>query len=128
MKNFIEIIKVQENLPHLPTSATSHQDIIVQIQVVHQLQVKSMHSLIRVWFSNSFLPPNNQCGAYILHWYSDGGYAKKSWKEQITAGIADNKEQQEKSLAWSGEQSLNIDCIESLANHDPDITPHIICL
>ena len=58
-----------KNLPHLPTSANSHQDIIVHIQVVHQLQVRSMHSLIRVWFLNSFLPPNNQCGAYILHWY-----------------------------------------------------------
>lgn len=60
--------------------------------------------------------------------FSDGGYAKKSWEEQITSGIADNKEQQKKSLAWIREQSLNIDCIESLANHDPDITPHVICL
>ena len=122
------MLTVQVSLQHLSISALSHQDIISHIQVVHRLQVRSKHSLIREWFSNSFLPPNNQCGAYILHWYSDGGYAKKSWKEQITAGIADNKEQQEKSLAWSREQSLNIDCIESLANHDPDITPHIICL
>ena len=36
---------------------------------IHRLQVKSMRSLIRVWFLNSFLPPNNQYGAYILHWY-----------------------------------------------------------
>ena len=33
-----------------------------------------------------------------------------------------------KSLSWIREQSLNIDCIESLANHDPDIIPHVICL
>lgn len=53
---------------------------------------------------------------------------KKSWEEQITSGIADDKEQQKKSLSWIREQSLNIDCIESLANHDPDIIPHVICL
>ena len=69
----------------------------------------------------------NDSGKYVLL-FSDGGYAKKSWDEQITSGIADNKEQQKKSLAWIREQSLNIDCIESLANHDPDITPHVICL
>ena len=34
------------NLPRSPTSANFHQDIILHIQVVHRLQVKSMHSLI----------------------------------------------------------------------------------
>ena len=34
------------NLRHLPTSANFPQDIISHIQVVHRLQVKSMHSLI----------------------------------------------------------------------------------
>lgn len=33
------------NLPHLPTSAYSHPDIIVHIQAVHQLQVHLMHNL-----------------------------------------------------------------------------------
>ncbi len=28
-----------------------------------------MHSLIREWFLNSFLLPNNQCEAYSQHWY-----------------------------------------------------------
>ena len=69
----------------------------------------------------------NKDRKYVLL-FSDGGYARKSWEEQITSGIADNKEQQKKSLAWIREQSLNIDCIESLANHDPDITPHLINL
>ena len=69
----------------------------------------------------------NDSGKYVLL-FSDGGYAKKSWEEQITSGIADNKEQQKKSLAWIREQSLNLDCIESLANHDPDIEPHLIKL
>lgn len=69
----------------------------------------------------------NRNGKYVLL-FSDGGYAKKSWEEQITSGIADNKEQQKKSLAWIREQSMSPDCIESLANHDPDIKPHVIKL
>lgn len=58
--------------------------------------------------------------------YSDGGYAKKSWEEMITSGIASDKDQQKKSLQWIREQSLDSNCIESLANHDPDIEPHVI--
>jgi len=37
---------------------------ISHIQVVHWLQVKSMHSLIRVWFLNPFRRPSSQCEAY----------------------------------------------------------------
>ncbi|MGI6032976.1 MAG: N-acyl homoserine lactonase family protein [Coriobacteriales bacterium] len=58
--------------------------------------------------------------------FSDGGYARKSWEQMITSGIAADKEQQKKSLAWIREQSLDERCVESLANHDPDIAPHII--
>ena len=47
------------NLPRSPTSANFHQDIILHIQVVHQLQVKLMHSLIREWFLNSSQPLEN---------------------------------------------------------------------
>jgi len=36
------------------------------------------------------------------------------------------KEQQKASLAWIREQSLDPLCVESLANHDPDIEPHVI--
>ena len=57
------------NLPHPPTSANSPQDIISHIQVVYQLQVKSMHSLIQEQFLNSFLLLNNQCGAYSQQEY-----------------------------------------------------------
>ena len=46
--------------------------------------------------------------------------------EQITSGIAADKKLQKQSLAWIREQSLDPDCIESLANHDPDIAPHVI--
>ena len=67
----------------------------------------------------------NEDGKYVLL-FSDGGYAKKSWEEQITSGIADDKEKQKKSLEWIRKQSMNPDCVESLANHDPDVKPHFI--
>ena len=67
----------------------------------------------------------NDEGKFVLL-FSDGGYAAKSWQEQITSGIAADKEQQKASLAWIREQSLDPLCVESLANHDPDIEPHII--
>lgn len=67
----------------------------------------------------------NEEGKFVLL-FSDGGYARKSWEEQITSGIAADKQLQKQSLAWIREQSLDPDCIESLANHDPDIVPHVI--
>ena len=67
----------------------------------------------------------NEEGKFVLL-FSDGGYAKKSWEEMITSGIAADKELQKKSLAWIRKQSLDENCIESLANHDPDIAPHVI--
>ena len=57
------------NLLYLPTSVNCPQDIISHIQVVHRLQVKSMHSLIRVWFLNPFRLPSSQCEAYSQHLY-----------------------------------------------------------
>ena len=66
------------NLLYLPTSVNCPQDIILHIQVVHRLQVKSMHSLqsgvrmhslIRVWFLNPFRLPSSQCEAYSQHLY-----------------------------------------------------------
>ena len=67
----------------------------------------------------------NKDGKYVLL-FSDGGYGDKSWQEQITSGIADDKVAQKKSLAWIRDASINANCIESLANHDKDINPHII--
>ena len=46
----------------------------------------------------------------------------------ITSGIAADKEAQKNSLAWIREQSLDLNCVESLANHDPDVIPHEILL
>ncbi len=58
--------------------------------------------------------------------YADRGYARKSWEQLITSGIADDKAAQKQSLEWIREQSLNANCVENLANHDPDVQPHII--
>ena len=67
----------------------------------------------------------NDDGKFVLL-FSDGGYAKKSWDEMILSGIAADRTLQKKSLAWIREQSLDPDCVESLANHDTEIKPHII--
>lgn len=58
-------------------------------------------------------------GKYVLL-FSDGGYATKSWKEMITSGVSLDKEMQRKSLMWIREQSMDANCIESLATHDTD--------
>ena len=55
-----------------------------------------------------------------------GGYATKSWKEMITSGVSLDKVMQRKSLQWIREQSMDANCIESLATHDTDIKPHVI--
>lgn len=67
----------------------------------------------------------NSNGKYVLL-FSDGGYATKSWKELIPPGTALDEEQAFKSLEWIRQASLDANCIESLANHDADITPHVI--
>lgn len=67
----------------------------------------------------------NAEGRFVLL-FSDGGYARKSWEQMIASGIAADKTLQKQSLAWIREQSLDPNCVESLANHDPDIQPHVI--
>lgn len=62
---------------------------------------------------------------YVLL-FSDGGYATKSWQEMIPPGTALDEAQALQSLSWIRETSLHENCIESLANHDPDVTPHVI--
>ena len=69
----------------------------------------------------------NAEGRFVLL-FGDGGYATKSWKEMITSGIALDKKLQRQSLQWIREQSLDPNCIESLATHDTDIKPHTIDL
>lgn len=67
----------------------------------------------------------NTDGKFVLL-FSDGGYARKSWEQMITSGVCQDKKLQRQSLQWIREQSMLPDCIESLANHDPDVEPHNI--
>ncbi len=69
----------------------------------------------------------NSGGKFVLL-FSDGGYAKKSWQDLIPPGTALDEELALKSLLWIREMSLQENCVESLANHDPDVVPHVITL
>ena len=60
---------LMKNLPPSTAADLIRTSIISHIQVVHRLQVKSMHSLIRVWFLNPFRLPSSQCEAYSQHLY-----------------------------------------------------------
>lgn len=71
------------------------------------------------------LKVKNAEGKFVLL-FSDGGYATKSWKEMITSGISADKKTQKKSLEWIRSESLDKNCIASLANHDPDVKPGVI--
>lgn len=64
-------------------------------------------------------------GKYVLI-DSDGAYGSKSWEEMILPGIADNRRKQLESLRWIREMSMSDNCVESLANHDVDVQPHVI--
>ncbi|MCC8117185.1 MAG: N-acyl homoserine lactonase family protein [Bacteroidales bacterium] len=62
----------------------------------------------------------NTEGKFVLL-FSDGGYATRSWKEMITSGISLDKVMQRKSLEWIRQQSMDKNCVVSIANHDPDV-------
>lgn len=58
--------------------------------------------------------------------FSDGGYAEKSWREEIPPGTALDENLALKSLKWIAKVSKMSNCVDSLANHDPNIVPHEI--
>ena len=64
-------------------------------------------------------------GKYVLL-DADGAYSAKNWEEMVPSGIAANRGDQVKSLQWIREMSMSDKCVESLATHDPAVTPHII--
>lgn len=67
----------------------------------------------------------NPEGKYVLL-TSDGAYSSRNWKEMVLPGIAENRDDQLKSLKWIREQSLSPNCVASLATHDPDVQPGYI--
>lgn len=67
----------------------------------------------------------NAQGQFVLL-CADGGYARRSWEEMITSGIATDRQAQRQSLQWIREQSLSPDCIGVYASHDTEVIPHIV--
>lgn len=57
-------------------------------------------------------------------YFSDGGYATRSWKEMLLPGVIEDKKAGYKSLEWIRDISLSNECIDSFACHDPEISPH----
>jgi glyoxylase-like metal-dependent hydrolase (beta-lactamase superfamily II) len=57
---------------------------------------------------------------------SDVGYATRSFEQTILPGFTDDNEEAVESLLWVKEFSQRHDCIETVANHDPDVVPHTI--
>lgn len=66
-------------------------------------------------------------GKFVLL-FSDGGYAEKSWREEIPPGTALDENLALKSLRWIAKVSKMLNCVESLANHDQNIIPHEIII
>ncbi|MDM8220360.1 MBL fold metallo-hydrolase [Limosilactobacillus mucosae] len=59
---------------------------------------------------------------------SDGGYAAKSWIENLTPGIVIDRKAAQRSLNYLAEVAKDQYCIECIANHDPAVQPHEIVL
>ena len=64
-------------------------------------------------------------GKQVLY-FSDGGYATRSWKDMLLPGVCENKEAAYKSLEWIRDISCTNSCVDSFACHDPEISPHVI--
>ena len=78
MFHAVSLFTVQVNLPHLPTSANFYQDTISHIPVVHQRQVRLMHSPIREYFFNSSPLPSSYCSHRIESYHSISHLLQKS--------------------------------------------------
>lgn len=61
-------------------------------------------------------------------YFSDGGYATRSWKDMVLPGICEDTKAAYKSLEWIRDVSSAPDCIDTFACHDPEIAPHITTL
>ncbi len=50
-------------------------------------------------------------GKKVLY-FSDGGYATRSWKEMLLSGVLEDKNAGYKSLKWIRDTSISEDCID----------------
>ena len=57
---------------------------------------------------------------------SDTVYTSRSWKEKIIPGFTVDTQLAKKSLDWICDCVKDKNCVEMIANHDPEIEPHII--
>ncbi len=64
-------------------------------------------------------------GKYALL-YSDGGYSAQAWKDIRLPGMTRSTGKAARALMWIRDMSMRPNCIESVANHDPDVKPHVI--
>lgn len=65
-------------------------------------------------------------GGRFVNLVSDGAYGSRSWEEHVLPGIALDREKQKRSLDWITEMAKDPLCIETLANHDSEVAPHVI--
>ncbi|MGA0557200.1 N-acyl homoserine lactonase family protein [Larkinella sp. VNQ87] len=71
----------------------------------------------------STLIQNN--GKFVLL-CADTGYTKKAVDKLIIPGMTTDKKKALTSLRWIKEMSEKSNCIEVIANHDPEVKPHTI--
>lgn len=57
---------------------------------------------------------------------SDAAFTERSWREKILPGYGFNEKAMLKSFDWIEEQANDPDCVEVIANHDPDVHPQVI--
>ncbi|HET7627095.1 MAG TPA: N-acyl homoserine lactonase family protein [Bacillales bacterium] len=57
---------------------------------------------------------------------ADAGYSPLSWNEQILPGVVTDENDMKKSLQWVKAFSERSDCVEVIANHDPEGKERII--
>ncbi|WP_211437228.1 hypothetical protein [Campylobacter curvus] len=67
----------------------------------------------------------NAQGKFVLL-VSDGGYAKRSWSEMITSGIALDRASQRRSLEWIRMVSEDANCAGVFATHDAGVKPCVV--
>lgn len=76
--------------------------------------------------SGSYEPDCLPVSAYLIEHPKEKYLVDTGWAREMSPNSEFDKTVQIKSLAWIREQSLDPNCVESLANHDPDIQPHVI--
>lgn len=66
-------------------------------------------------------------GRYVLL-AADTGYSNDSWEKMLTPGICTSRKDAITSLGWVREMAHHPNCIQALANHDPQTDQQILTL